>query len=52
MASKTKRVYRSWNEETMDLALKAIDEGLSLCEAAKEFCIPKQTLSNWKKQKW
>ena len=46
-----KRSYRSWKEEDMELALQAIDRGMSLCKAAKEFGVPKQTISDRRNQK-
>jgi len=47
-----KRNYRSWKEEDMELALQAVNEGMSICKASKEFGVPKQTISDRRNQRW
>jgi len=52
MSPKAKRQYCTWDDQTMEIALAEIEEGVSINKAAKEFSIPKQTLSDRKNQRW
>jgi len=36
----------------MELALQAVNEGMSICKASKEFGVPKQTISDRRNQRW
>ena len=48
-----KRNYRSWTDETMQNAILAVKGGgMSIWKAAREFGVPKQTISDKINNKW